>query len=368
MNKIFCPAPWLQISSSSDGRPKYCYVAKDTNNTGYLDFWRGEKLDRIRNDFYQGKYLKTCERCITEKNLGLNTKRDKFFKYVEENSKFFENQLNDWRNGKSIYPVELNLRFDNHCNLKCRMCNSGSSNLFRKEVLKNKSLQEWYTISGNQKSSMNRNDWPEILKNVRRVNITGGEPLVSKMFYEFLDFCIDKSLSENIDMQITTNGTNLTNNLFDKLSHFKSLKMFISIDGINSVYEYIRFPQKWDELDFNLIQKFNKQFNVFIDFTIQVYNYLNILDFLSFMESKDLKIAFTPLYEPAWFNVNILPKSEKEKMLGYNISMINRYVNITEVNLIQINNFKKITQTFDKIRNQNLENSIPELYKIIYNI
>lgn len=368
MKNIFCPAPWIQISSSSDGRPKYCYGANDSNHTSFSDFWFSNKLENIRQEFSKGNYISGCARCIKEKNLNLNNRQDKFFKIVENNKENFEELFNNWKAGVKIYPEELNLRFSNICNLKCRMCNSGSSNLFRKEVIKNKELMEFYPTGGNKPATINNKDLKLFLPNVKRVAITGGEPLVNNEFYKFIDLCIETNTAKNIYLRITTNGTTIPDMLIEKLKQFKNVKILISLDGIENVYEYIRFPNKWSNIDLNKFATLSNSFDLYVDYTLQVYNYLHINKFTNYFNNMGINISYTPVYEPSWFNVNILPLEEKEKIRKFKLPMIQNFITLTDYNLNEINKFKKITDIFDKIRKQNFKNELPELYEIISRI
>ena len=57
------------------------------------------------------------------------------------------------------------------------------------------------------------------------VKFTGGEPFISKRFKEFLDYAIEKGFAEDIVLHTITNATKFTDDMIDKIKHFKKYNL-----------------------------------------------------------------------------------------------------------------------------------------------
>lgn len=119
----------------------------------------------------------------------------------------------------------LDLRFDNKCNLKCRMCNPAfSSALYKEYVDLGFDLpKEWdspYHIAVDDK------EYEFIISQLKYTKVlffAGGEPLTQDKFYEILQYCIDNDLAKDILLWITSNCTKLKYKNYDLISMLKKV-------------------------------------------------------------------------------------------------------------------------------------------------
>ena len=107
------------------------------------------------------------------------------------------------------------------CNLKCSHClnNSGtamSEQLNREEIL---------TLI---------NNWAD--EGIQEIRFTGGEPLVHKNIFEFINIAHEKGLYTSIG----TNGTLITEEVADKLAQVGLNRAIVSIDGTENAHDKIR--------------------------------------------------------------------------------------------------------------------------------
>lgn len=264
-SSTFCVLPWMHINGSVGGGYRPCcnsesYFNFNDDNTSIKQAFESSEMNEVRQYMAEGKEHPACDVCYSrERNDGLSFRHT----YTVDKFKDFVDPTED---EKIKY---LDLRFDNTCNLACRMCDPSSSNLLENTI-------EWYQDQNlnlpnhwkkfskiRQKdntliSSKRKQYVIEILPNVREFKVTGGEPFISKDFLEVLDYAIEKDYAKNIRLLITTNGTKFVKSVLDRLKYFRALDMNISVDGCNETYDYIRYPFTWN--------KWSERFREFIDF------------------------------------------------------------------------------------------------------
>jgi hypothetical protein len=92
--------------------------------------------------------------------------------------------------------------------------------------------------------------------------------------------------------------------------HFARLHVSISIDGYGAVYDYIRYPARWEKLKVN-IPLFKALPNTSCGgaVTLQVYNALNVTDLFRYFDSIDLPFHAWPVHVPRYLSIDALPAS-----------------------------------------------------------
>ena len=123
-------------------------------------------------------------------------------------------------------------------------------------------------------------------------------------------------------MEITTNGTLFNKNILEKFSSFKRVTINISVDGIESSYDYIRYPYNWKNWVMNLERLLNyvqdeKIYNkIHIRFSCVVlsYNWLCLGKLYSFLKDYCIEYKwiswFKDKLEPRiHFDFNLVPKT-----------------------------------------------------------
>jgi len=229
----------------------------------------------------------------------------------------------------------LDLRFDNTCNLACRMCDPSSSNLLYNSIenYRNNDQQlpehwknfEKYKQKDQTEISAKRKDYViELLPGIEVLKVTGGEPFISKDFLEVLDHAIENDYAKNIRLLITTNGTKFVKAVLERLQYFKGVDLNVSVDGSFETYEYIRYPftwSKWNDrfLEFLEFADTNKMyekeyFRVRTSTVVTAYNWLNCPDLYNQLKTYTVKFPwlekrnFIPRID---FNLNLRPKDSE---------------------------------------------------------
>src|SRR5262249_19711355 len=125
---------------------------------------------------------------------------------------------------------------------------------------------------------------------LKMLYVTGGEPLFVPAFDQILDDYVARGLAQ--DMVISLN-TNLFHNegriarAMESLLRFRHCHLAPSIDGHGAVYEYIRYPARWDIVERNLrfiarLQRERKNLSFVLTTVAQAYNCFNLVDLLRF--------------------------------------------------------------------------------------
>jgi sulfatase maturation enzyme AslB (radical SAM superfamily) len=165
----------------------------------------------------------------------------------------------------------MEIKLNNLCNLKCRMCNPMDSTAwndwnevedhYKKEDnflvekivnlnLKKKPFLDSFVDSLNWWESFEK-----LLPYFRRVEFAGGEPLMDPTHYKILDMLAP--YGDQIEIKYATNLTMLgkgNRTVWQYWPKFKSVAVNVSIDGIGPSHEYVRGNADWNELVDNIKQ------------------------------------------------------------------------------------------------------------------
>ena len=262
----FCILPWIHFSSRPDGVVRPCCYALDSyersNNKSISEIRNGEYLSKTRNKMLNGTYVNECQPCYKEElSPALESKRireNKFWNhYVDE-----VNQKSNLEKNRILPLKFLEIRLSSLCNLKCVMCNSRNSSnwITDNQILLTKFSQELslntdlgylnynQIYKGTFSSSESKKSLLNSLQETEIIYFAGGEPLIDPLHNELLDFVIKNKHSKNLTLIYSTNGLLIDDSIIDRWNKFKKIKIKLSIDGVGSVNEYIRFPSKWSDI------------------------------------------------------------------------------------------------------------------------
>jgi VCBS repeat-containing protein len=152
-----------------------------------------------------------------------------------------------------------------------------------------KSVERWTDSKlGSFKLKTNK-QWQWIIDNTDKfevLRLSGGEPFYNSSVLEFIDKAIAEGTAKNITLEFHTNATLFDSELIEKLSHFQNNLNF-SIDGYGKVYEFIRYPATWTQLDNSvrsymakIPQRFYNIANI-----MMISNVFNLPEFIAWLDS-----------------------------------------------------------------------------------
>jgi len=257
----------------------------------------------------------------------------------------------------------MEIKLNNLCNLKCRMCNPLDSTNWKDwdsvvPFYKKENNYLVSTIEGLVKTpgqyigpfDDTENWWTsfeKLLPHFRRVEFAGGEPLMDPQHYKILDML--KPYGKNIEIKYATNGTTLGisrgRTIHDYWPHFRSVAVNVSIDGIYDVYNYIRGNGDFSQVEANIkeIQKIPNVSRVVGAFTAQAGNILQAAECIDYF-INEMNIVFYShrVSYPNCLSAQVLPFELKNLAIKRLQSVSLRVKDFPNVNKHPI--LEKITQ------------------------
>jgi molybdenum cofactor biosynthesis enzyme MoaA len=378
-SKTFCVLPWMHLATSSTGNLRLCCnsipninLIRKEDGTPYKIYydnieeaWNSPMYKTIRKQMIDGERPEACARCFTEEDVGARSARQNF-----NNRWTYDGEITETADFNIKY---LDIRLGNLCNLKCVMCNPYSSNQWTKE---------WKLIhpnfDENELSRLKALEWPtdekvwtnlfSIADTVEEIYLTGGEPTIIKEQHRLLDFFIDSGKSNDITLKYNTNLTNIPAELLKKWKKFHTVRLNLSIDAYGVLNDYIRYPSKWKKIEENF-NKIRKLDNAVIELhcTVQMYNILNLNEFINWALPFKHRIHFNILNHPKQLNIRALPENLKivaeaklkEYMHVPRIDEIIKYMNSKDLSY-DYNHFVTYTNLLDRNRKLSFFSLVPE--------
>lgn len=427
-SKTFCPYPWIHVMTQPGSTVNFCCVATGQikNDDGSVlmlsrgdeisTVWNNKHYREIRRQMIEGERVEGCKPCYDLEDLGIPSYRQN---YITDWMGFHRNaeQIKDIV-AKSIdndyvvdeAPQYLDFRLGTLCNLRCRMCQSQNSSAIYKELQDEElytqeerdfivSQSHWNDFSDYTQPWFDDSDFldtvEEWLPNVNRLYFTGGEPTIIQRVYWILEKCVELNLNQNIDLVFNSNMTNIQPRFLDLIAKFKSVLMCLSVDGYSETNNYIRSGSTWSIVDKHIRDYATSDVvgNLLFSPVVQIYNILDITDLIDYAErihtetGRRIEFSFLLNNYPKCLDIRNLPKDIRQEAIKRieNWLATSKYFKDDERNLAtlqgiinalgddQVNEdadtqmqlFKEYTELLDKKRNQSIEQSAPDLYRML---
>lgn len=391
----FCMAPWIHFHIMPNKNVIPCCDWPYKDNLGdvidssLFDVWNNKNFSNLRLKMLFGEPIENCSKCYKKDQLNHHSLRwmltKNNFHHIKESIDSTDNsgRLNNF---KMIY---FDVRFSNICNFKCRGCSPelSSSWLSDYEILHDEKTGKspYINIFPNDKLE---SQLIELIPTIEHAYFAGGEPLVMKEHYLFLEKFIEHKRTD-IKLAYNTNLSTLRfkdKNIIEYWSHFSEISLGISIDDLKQRNEYFRKGTNWDELisNINWIKNNCPHIYIYINITISnitVSNLHNLYEYL--IDNKIVQpeqINFNLVFNPEIYSIQTLPKLLKNRIkatfLDYiktcenkyphdlkKISAHFQYVLNHMMNEHKSRLFKEFlieTKKLDKIRNEKLTDFFPE--------
>ena len=315
----YCALPFRGMQIDCDGEIKPCCVYKphvDSSITQHhvsnFDQWWSQSLGTVQSHVINNTVDPGCASCLAPSAL-------------PHPMRTFANQFFNQTTQVSAAPEWLDIRFGNFCNLKCMMCTPDSSSQIEQEYNNNTSAYNALGIRYHadwKKFDIKHNWWEDsatfnrvvdIVNRARYVNFSGGEPLMMPQLYDLMD-----ALDPNCVVTFNTNLTRVSERAITALSKLKRVTVQVSLDGIESHQEYIRWNSNWAELDRNIhtilaLPNANVIFSYLLQHT-SVYTWPALWEYLAPLGKK---ISIMPVYEdtisPGLLTINSVAPHDVEQ-------------------------------------------------------
>ena len=371
VSKTFCILPWIHLSTRPNGHLRVCCTANASSagctndkefggeigilkeddlkpsNLGIHDLvtsWNNEYMKQTRLMMLQGKIPVQCQKCFDEESAGHRSKRiwetDYWSKRIDLDE-LIASTDEDGSVPPKIYYFDL--RMGTKCNLKCIMCSPHDSGMWMPDWKKlypriqNESLKQlcsWEPGSGNGGSYTWHKDNPNFfdqlydqIPHMRQLYFAGGEALVIREHYTLLEEVIKRGYAKNIQLRYNSNGVYVPDRLLELWNEFHDVRFHFSMDSIEDMNDYIRFPPTWDKCVANMWKLDNTPDNIEVTIAcaVQMLNLYYIPDLIKWKLTQGFKkinpwplgaglVNYHLVYHPAFLNIKVFPKWFKDKV------------------------------------------------------
>jgi organic radical activating enzyme len=366
---FFCPAPWDQLYYHVNSASP-CHLIRQTKLTP-SEYFKSDWLRDLKQNFIDSKIPEPCMLCKKREDLGLKSTRGMMYKNLGNGERIIDKDLYTQESKHDTFRLEI--RSSNLCNFKCRMCDAESSS----EIAKEQNIPYVNYSTENVVEELKK----ITLDSVRIVCFTGGEPMLIKQYYEFMDLLIDKKLNDKTRIELFTNCSVYNPLFMERLVQFKKIGFVMSIDAVGKTAEYIRNGTIWETVEKNIF-KFTEMFNtdlqnLYFNTAISSYVLLDVSSLAKFLMklysiNKNIQTKCYTVIGPDhlhFLNLN----SELRKKAINEIDMAINILNVENFDIFtkelkgikkQLEiapprnelNFIKYTLILDKKRNESFEN------------
>jgi MoaA/NifB/PqqE/SkfB family radical SAM enzyme len=335
--------------------------------------WHADELNQLRQTHLNNERAGECNRCFTEEKIGKPSLRQRMLhQYDQYNIDVYEDfiKTEQYLNGPKIIVY----RSSNVCNLACRSCGAHDSNQFDPEgqVYAKRYGDGGAFVSKFPATHVPMEEWIPVAKNLERLEFFGGEPLLNITQYEILQYLVDSGRANQVQLLYNSNATNKpTDRLKDLWKEFKSIDISLSIDGIESRFEYLRYPGKWEVLldVVDDIQNMNLGIptKLFGNMTMSMQNVLNLKEIMDWQRETFGSEPWIGFAEgPHYMNIRNFPKHIKEQLLEQITRQeVKDYMMLSETDPKGYEHFLVWMKRMDEYRKQSFGDTFTKLYDII---
>jgi hypothetical protein len=322
MNNQFCNALSNKIFFTNLGTSNIvnykpcCFFTKDIPVSNKQQFDNARKFISSINT-----WTPFCHKCKDFEKVGAKSPR---------------NDSNEQALEEAEGSISLEIQMDKTCNAACITCGDWSSTTWSKY---NNNINKVSTqfvikpdIEPNVEKILNFIDFEEMP--IRSILFLGGEPFANDSHLEILKR-IPSHKAANIGLSYTTNGSyDISDQCLEMFSKFREIDISFSLDGVGDIFNYHRWPLKWDivEDNFEKILSYDnsKKISLSIGCTLTALNifYFDQLENwtrkLSEKYNKPISLYTNPAYgvmtlasvTPEFVDILTSKYSDNEQLLG----------------------------------------------------
>lgn len=128
------------------------------------------------------------------------------------------------------------------------------------------------------------------------MDINGGEPSASPNYLKLLE-----NLPSNVKhIRLNTNGSRVLTSLTKLIDRGVKVTVTVSLDGIGSIHDYVRWPIKWTDFERNLlIYKDMNLHELNTWTTVSSLNIGNLKQIQSYVKQHNIKHSYALLEQPS---------------------------------------------------------------------
>lgn len=434
----FCPLPWMSLYVRSDASASACCVSRDSirdeqsqtlkfDTSSMNALINSESQKKLRATLLSENKPAACMECFSSEALGSDSLRKSSIERFQKEFSL-KHALEATATDGTIPPSafrRLDIQLGNYCNLRCRMCDIGSSSSWYSDHHELRGETDWYhaasklNVQKKNASLQLKEDpfqwalgdgaWDRMLSmaehaaNAERdlhLNLQGGEPLIHPKHLPFLRSLVDRGFSRRVHLSYVTNLTHLPREVMKLWEKFANVAVGVSIDGLGAVNDYIRYPSRFEKIERaleSLIKDCSVQ--VWVQPSISAFNVYYLPELFEWAHECSLKwprpviVGAHFVFHPSHLHPSVLPPHARQtiatKLRRYLQTVTTRLdiptpwwigfqaarsaatlqssiqmMEATEVNTL-FPKFLEEVAAVDRVRNQDAASSLAELWQLI---
>lgn len=337
------------VTVSASWRPccrfnKFPHV--DITAVNFESYRNGEFYQSLKKEMQDG-WAPGCNKCKNEE---------------ERDHTSLRQVLNrDLSGSNDVEYIEISL--SNKCNLACKMCAPTYSTLWNKLVDKNDKLKQYHHTVVQPSISVEQIFSSVDIGKLKKIKYLGGEPFITPEIGDLFEYLDANGVIQNIEFECNTNCTLFPEKWLKYLNKFKKTIVELSIDGIGTINDYVRYGKTWNTIEPNIIKwnEYSKKTNTDLSIfsTVQAYNLHDMKNVKNYADMLGIKHYSSLLVVPEFLSVHSLPNEYLESVKDdYNQKY---YKSIIDNN--KFVELVKFTNTMDQVTGMYIKDVIPQLYK-----
>lgn len=367
ISPTYCKQVFANIDIDTTGILRLC--ERDEDHPGSPDLnsmslselrQRPERL-ALQKAMLSGQKHPHCERCYNDEKLTGVSPRVLF------NNDFHYKT-----------PSQARLKLGKSCELVCFKCSAGASSSWEKFFGKpeNSENLNWYL------KPEFWNDFSNILPELKKINLSGGDALSFEGHQTFLERIINSGHAHHIELIYHTNGQRDILPFYDFWKSFEKVSVVFVFDGVEERNDYLRPPSSWKQIQANIQVLDNSPDFVagFISFAVHSLNAFYLLNDLRWLKTQSFKkinsssnppILLMPQYMKDFRSLQACPDSLKSEIERHLKTALEEKL-APEEQILSLVGFMKSKNTFDgstlkriqlldKIHKTDFNKSLPEI-------
>lgn len=340
-NPAFCVMPFY--GWQTDIKSACCLLPKNHN------------IEKIRADMLNNQRPDECRLCWKNEDSGIKSDRqikNETLSLLEDTT--IQSLLDDCNQG--IYGISmLKISTNNTCNATCVTCDSSASSSWA-------TLERKNGINPPKSWKMSINEFPYELDHSRLqvAAFHGGEPFLSSTNFDLLNQILDSGNSDCFVSFVTNGSFNLTKSQEQILSKFKKVNFCFSIDGIGTVFEYMRYPLSWSKTLDNIKWAQDHNIEVSVSYTLSNINLWYHAQTTDWFNQQGINFLISSVDTPFHFQPTALPESIKDIIIARDPDVANLLSKHTDQDDRNYQQFLVEIQKQDRWKGISIKDYLPE--------
>ncbi len=334
--KKFCAIPWNELVYGSQMNYSVCckWQEHDDKNTNSdkpaVEHYNSARMKNLRQRFIEGAPIPECKACWEDEDNGrfsMRMRRNQHYYGKADISidddvvkNVVQQTVDGGYNTNDLHGLHIST--GDKCQLRCVDC----APAYSRSILKDYKKLGWdknfkarrhvtQVIDLRQREQAHWDSIRENSRNLKIIRLTGGEPSINNNFVDYLKWCVKNKIAQEVEIHIPTNAVNVKDSFLEPLKEFKKVMFSLSVDGVNDLDEYVRYPTNWSKKIDN-VEKMIKLFpHSNIHTVVYALNVFNLENIYKFGEQYPINHSIELLTYPDELSVRHLPNHIKDEVI-----------------------------------------------------